>query len=81
MENEKTGEMIQKGFTAQCFSNLQVHSKSLFEIEVLIRKHRIDDLTKRLILQDYEQENDPDLRSPSPKPVYDTKTGLRINTR
>ena len=32
-------------------------------------------------MQDFEQENDPDLRSLSPKPVYDTKTGLRINTR
>ena len=32
-------------------------------------------------MQDYEQENDPDLRSPSPKPIYDAKNGLRINTR
>ena len=32
-------------------------------------------------MQDFEQENDPDLRSLSPKPIYDTKTGLRINTR
>jgi splicing factor 1 len=51
------------------------------EIEILIRKHRIDDLTKRLILQDYEQQNDPDLRSPSPEPTYDNKSGLRNNTR
>jgi len=81
MENEKTGDMIPKSFTAQCFSYLPVHNQSLFEIELLIRKHRIDDLTKRLILQDYEQENDPDIRSLSPKPVYDQKSGLRINTR
>ena len=54
---------------------------SLTEIEVLIRKHRIDDLSKRLILQDYEQQNDPDLRSPSPQPIYDAKTSRRINTR
>ena len=51
------------------------------EIEILIRKHRVDDLTKRLILQDYEQQNDQDLRSPSPEPTYDTKSGLRNNTR
>ena len=70
-----------KGFTAQCFSFLPAHKYSLNEIEILIRKHRIDDLTKRLILQDFEQQNDPDLRSPSPEPIYDTKTGLRTNTR
>ena len=34
-----------------------------------------------MILQDYEQQNDPDLRSPSPEPIYDAKTGLRSNTR
>lgn len=51
------------------------------EIEILIRKHRIDDLTKRMILQDYEQQNDEDLRSPSPEPIYDSKSGLRSNTR
>jgi splicing factor 1 len=27
------------------------------------------------------ESNDPDLRSPSPEPVYDAKTGLRQNTR
>ncbi len=34
-----------------------------------------------MIMQEYEQENDPDLRSLSPKPIYDSKTGLRLNTR
>lgn len=72
---------IEKSFTAQCFSYLPLHEKSVNEIEVLIRKHRIDDLTKRLILQDFEQQNDADLRSPSPPPLYDQKSGLRTNTR
>ena len=31
-------------------------------------------------MSDFEQ-NDPDIRSPSPEPVYDPKTGLRMNTR
>lgn len=31
-------------------------------------------------MQDYEA-NDPDIRSPSPEPVYDAKTGLRMNTK
>jgi splicing factor 1 len=53
---------------------------SAFELEIFLRKHRIDDLTKRLILHDYEQ-NDADLRSQSPNPIYDAKTGLRTNTR
>ena len=30
---------------------------------------------------DYEQQHDADLRSPSPEPIYDTKSGLRTNTR
>jgi hypothetical protein len=50
LECEKTGNFIQKSFTSQCFSYLPIHDKSLLEIEILIRKHRIDDLTKRLIL-------------------------------
>jgi len=50
------------------------------QIEVWIRRHRIDDLQARIQAQDYEQ-NDADIRSPSPEPVYDSKTGLRQNTR
>lgn len=46
----------------------------------MIGKYRLDDLTRRLISNDYENA-DPDLRSPSPEPVYDSKTGLRLNTR
>lgn len=49
-------------------------------MEIAIRKHRVDDLQKRLSVGDYEG-NDPDVRSPSPEPIYDQKTGLRTNTR
>lgn len=81
MEDERNEKMAPKSFTPICVSHLPVHTKSHRDIELLIRKHRIDDLTKRLILQDFEQEKDADLRSPSPRPVYDAKTGLRTNTR
>lgn len=50
------------------------------DVEIWIRRHRIDDLQKRIALQEFEA-NDPDVRSPSPEPVYDSKTGLRSNTR
>ena len=39
-----------KTFSAPCFNYLPFHEKSINEIEVLIRKHRIDDLTKRIII-------------------------------
>jgi len=31
-------------------------------------------------MQDWESA-DPDIRSPSPEPIYDPKTGLRMNTK
>jgi len=43
-------------------------------------RHRIDDLQRRIAVSDFEA-NDPDIRSPSPEPEYDGKTGLRVNTR
>ena len=46
----------------------------------LIGRHRIDDLQRRIAVSDFES-NDPDIRSPSPEPIYDQKTGLRMNTR
>ena len=69
-----------KTFNVQCFGYLPQNTKSTQQIEVVIRKHRIDDLTRRLIVNDFEQQNDPDLRSPSPEPIYDAKTGQRTNT-
>lgn len=47
---DSDSNIIEKSFTAQCFSHFPFHEKSVNEIEILIRKHRIDDLTKRLIL-------------------------------
>lgn len=41
---------------------------------------RIEDISRRLTANDYEI-HDPDVRSPSPEPIYDPKTGMRINTR
>lgn len=40
----------------------------------------MDDLNRRINLNDFEDE-DPDLRSPSPEPIYDSKTAHRLNTR
>ena len=73
------GPADEKTFVPQCFSYFPNHL-SLAEIEIWMRRHRIDDLQKRITIQDYEQ-NDNDIRSPSPEPVYDAKTGLRQNTR
>ena len=50
------------------------------ELEILVRRHRLDDLQRMLAIMDFET-NDPDLRSLSPEPVYDPKTGVRSNTR
>jgi splicing factor 1 len=50
------------------------------EFENLLRKQRINDISNRLSSNKYEDE-DPDLREPSPEPIYDNKTGKRINTR
>mmetsp|Transcript_1998 Transcript_1998/g.4490 ORF Transcript_1998/g.4490 Transcript_1998/m.4490 type:complete len:304 (-) Transcript_1998:45-956(-) len=41
---------------------------------------RIEDISRRLTANDFEI-HDPDVRSPSPEPIYDPKTGMRINTR
>ena len=79
--NRSYQEPGEKYFTAQAFSYLPLFEKTSEEIEILIRKHRVDDLTRRLVLQDFEQQTDPDLRSPSPEPIYDQKTGQRTNTR
>ena len=81
VEDERNEVMAPKSFSAPSFSHIPFLTKSREEIEILIRKHRVDELSKRLVMGDYEQENDADLRSPSPRPVYDSKTGLRVNTR
>jgi hypothetical protein len=47
--------------------------------EILIRKYRLDDVNRRIQCNDFENF-DPDLRSPSPEPIYDSK-GVRLNVR
>ena len=50
------------------------------EFENLLRKQRLNDISRRLAMNTFE-DDDPDLRSPSPDPIYDSKTGKRLNTR
>lgn len=50
------------------------------EFEILIRRYRLDDISRRLLSGEYENL-DPDVRSPSPEPIYDSKSGQRLNTR
>ena len=86
-EPAKRSDRIKKGwqpaatktFTPQCFSYFPAEYSDL-EVEVWIRRHRIDDLQRRITVQDFEA-NDQDIRSVSPEPVYDQKTGQRSNTR
>jgi len=47
--------------------------------EILLRKYRLDDVNRRIQANDWENM-DPDLRSPSPEPIYDSK-GHRLNVR
>src|SRR5690606_28586153 len=46
------------------------------QFEILIRKYRLEDISRRLNTNDWENA-DPDLRSPSPDPVYDSRSGKR----
>lgn len=50
------------------------------QVELVLRQYRIEDISRRLAANDFEI-HDPDVRSPSPEPIYDPKTGVRINTR
>lgn len=50
------------------------------QLEIVLRQYRIEDISRRLTANDYDIQ-DHDVRSPSPEPIYDPKTGQRINTR
>lgn len=50
------------------------------QIELVLRQYRIEEISSKLTANDLELE-DPEIRSPSPEPVYDPKTCQRINTR
>lgn len=51
--------------------------------ENLLRKKKLSDIEKKISTNNYiiDEDNDKDLRTPSPEPIYDPKTGQRINTR
>jgi len=44
------------------------------ELEYILRLYRLDEVSKKLIIGEYFS-NDQDLRSPSPQPIYDNKSG------
>jgi hypothetical protein len=66
--------------TSQSMSSRSGLVSTKFILRVGIGRHRIDDLQKRIAMQDWESA-DADIRSPSPEPIYDPKTGLRMNTK
>lgn len=66
-------------FQPPSFSYIPNHL-SQNEFEILMRKHRLDELNQKLQVSEPDQ-TDPDLRSPSPEPIYDPETGVKINTR
>ncbi|CAI2361223.1 unnamed protein product [Moneuplotes crassus] len=72
-------EPDEKIFTPMPFCYLP-KNKTTTEIEILILRHRLEDLQKRLAVGDFEI-NDPDLRSPSPESAFDPHTGKQVNTR
>lgn len=84
-DNEKRGKNMgfnedhEKTFTPMPFCYLP-RDLSLEELEILIRRHRLEDIQKRIAVGDFEI-NDPDLRSPSPESAYDPTTGQNINSR
>lgn len=48
------------------------------EVEYMIRLHRLDDLNKKQ-QTGFMEVPDPEIRSPSPEPIYDAN-GIRTNT-
>ena len=52
--------------------------------ENLLRKNKLAEIEKKISTGNYideETDNDKDLRTPSPEPVYDPRSGQRMNTR
>ena len=52
--------------------------------ENLLRKKKLAEIEKKIStgnFVDEEVDNDKDLRTPSPEPIYDPRTGQRLNTR
>ena len=52
--------------------------------ENLLRKKKLAEIEKKISTGNFideEVDNDKDLRTPSPEPIYDPRTGQRLNTR
>ena len=77
-QNSKWSKETDKTFTPLPFNYIP-NNMSLNDFEIMIRKTRLININKRLSTNDWE-EKDARLRSPSPEPIYDKKTYLRINT-
>lgn len=77
--NSGFNEEHEKTFTPMPFCYIP-KGKSIDELEVMFRRHRLEDIQKRIAVGDFEI-NDPDLRSPSPESAYDPSTGQNINSR
>lgn len=78
VKTTKWGKPYEKTFTPIPFSYFP-KDISLDNIEIVLRRSRLDDLNKRLANNNFEAL-DNDIRSPSPEPVYDLKTHVRLNT-
>jgi hypothetical protein len=78
-KNDGFNEPHDKTFTPMPFCYLP-KGKTMTELEILILRHRLEDVQKRLAVGDFEI-NDPDLRSPSPEIAYDAVTGEKTNSR
>lgn len=74
----KWGSSNEKTFTPLPFPSIP-NRMSIDDFETLIRKSRLEEVTKRLSVNNWEQ-SDSLLRSPSPEPVYDSKKHIRLNT-
>jgi hypothetical protein len=73
------GPIYEKTFTPTTVSKIP-EEVDIDTFEILLRRNRLEDVTRRLQCGDWE-DVDPDLRSPSPEPIYDPKSGFRLNTR
>lgn len=72
------GNNFEKSFTPLPFPSIP-ENLTVTQFEILIRRTRLEDVSRRILGHDWETE-DPDLRSPSPDPIYDNRTHQRINT-
>lgn len=70
---------LSKTFTPLPVSNIP-DNMDINTFENLLRKQRLNDISYRLSSNTFE-DDDPDIREPSPDPIYDSKTGKRLNTR